>query len=214
MDGEFDFVWIGFVFFDVQENMVVDYEFGEFFYIGFGGFVGGDYFVMVYDGDFVGDGYDFVQFVCDQNDSFFLIFELGEDVEQVIGFGWCQYVGWFVEDQDIGFVVDGFEDFDVLLYVDWKFFDDCIGIDFYFVLFFELFEFGVCFGDVFGQDCVFFGVQYDVFQYGEIFDEYEMLVDYVDVGGDCSFGIFDIDFLVGNKNFVIIGLIEVIKNGY
>ena len=52
-----------------------------------------------------------------------------EDAEQVIGLIRRQYAGGLVEDQDLGALEQGLQDFNTLLQADGQFADDGIGID-------------------------------------------------------------------------------------
>ncbi len=92
--------------------------------------------------------------------------------------------GWLVEDQDLGSLEQGFQDFDTLLEADGKFAHDRIGIDVQFIFMREMGEFGPCLVECRADQRTAFGSKHHVFEDGKGFDQHEMLVHHADAVRD------------------------------
>ena len=107
---------VGGLFFNFFGHRTTDHELGQFFCTGFSGFAMGDHGTLAHDGYVIRDFHDLAQFVRDDQNGDTLTFQVAQDVKQLVGFLRREYAGRLVQNEDVRLTVQGFEDFDTLLY--------------------------------------------------------------------------------------------------
>ena len=150
----------------------------------------------------------------DQDDGFALFAQAAKNAEELIGFGRGQHARGFVQDQDIGLTVERFKDFDALQHAHAEVFDDGIGVDLQAIFCLKLFEAFARFGQRRAQKPTLFCAQNDVFQYGEILHQFEMLEDHADPGGDSGLAVRDVGLFAGDKDLPRVGFVKTVEDAH
>ena len=106
-------VGVGFV--NGQDHGPSDHHLGQRFLGGFGRRRGAHHLPAAHDADGVGHGEHFAQFVRDEDDGFSLLDQRAHDDKKLVGFLGGEHSGGFIQNQDVGVAVKGFNDFNPLL---------------------------------------------------------------------------------------------------
>ena len=214
LDLELGLARLGGALVDLEAHLAAHHQLGELLLVGvFGGDMG-HHFTPAHDGDLIRDGQDLPQLVGDEDDGRPLIPQLFQHLEQVIRLLRGQHPGGLVEDQDAGTAIERLEDLDPLLQAHRQILDLLVQRHLETIVPCQLAQQLLGGRQALAQAPAVLGPQDDVFQYGKVVHQHEVLVHHAHPGGNRILGAMGFERIPVDQHLAFVGVVETVNDAH